>query len=185
VAGHRGDVEGVRRLLTDPDAAVRATALGALERCGDLSAADVGAALDDPDPAVRRRACEAATGFPGDTLPSLLPLLDDGDDSVVEVAAWACGERRPPEPGAVAALSRLVTTHGDPLVREAAVAALGATGAPEALPAILHATTDRATVRRRATIALAPHQGPEVEAALTRLRADRDPQTSQAAEDLT
>ena len=46
------------------------------------------------------------------------------------------------------------------------------------------ATTDIATVRRRAIIALAPYDGPEVEAALERARSDRDWQVRQAAEDL-
>ncbi|MFP3906108.1 MAG: hypothetical protein ACLFWR_03700, partial [Acidimicrobiales bacterium] len=49
---------------------------------------------------------------------------------------------------------------------------------------ILAATTDIATVRRRAVIALAPFEGPEVDAALERARTDRDWQVRQAAEDL-
>ena len=40
-------------------------------------------------------------------------------------------------------------------------------------------------VRRRAVIALAPFQGPAVDAALERARQDRDWQVRQAAEDLT
>ena len=54
-----------------------------------------------------------------------------------------------------------------------------------ALPTILTATTDIATVRRRAIIALAPFDGPEVDAALERALDDRDWQVRQAAEDLT
>ena len=50
--------------------------------------------------------------------------------------------------------------------------------------AILAATADKATVRRRAVIALAPFEGPEVDAALERARDDRDWQVRQAAEDL-
>jgi len=69
-------------------------------------------------------------------------------------------------------------------VREAAVAALGAIGAPAGLGAILAATSDKATVRRRAVIALAPFDGAEVQAALERARSDRDWQVRQAAEDL-
>jgi len=102
----------------------------------------------------------------------------------VALRTWACGERRPPEPGAVEALAALATGHDDALVREAAVAALGSIGDPAGLPAILTATADKATVRRRAVIALAPFDGPEVEAALARATDDRDWQVRQAAEDL-
>jgi HEAT repeat protein len=184
LAGHRGDAGAARELLDDPSGLVRSTALGALERLGALTGAMVARALADPDPLVRRRACEAGARFPGDEPPSLAAALDDPDPGLVEVAAWACGEREPPEPGVVTALSGLATAHDDPLVREAAVAALGAIGHPEGLPAILAATADRATVRRRAVIALAPFEGPEVEAALARARDDRDWQVRQAAEDL-
>jgi HEAT repeat protein len=70
-------------------------------------------------------------------------------------------------------------------VREAAVAALGAIGDAAGLPAILAATGDKATVRRRAVLALAPFGGDEVDAALARAREDRDWQVRQAAEDLS
>ena len=68
--------------------------------------------------------------------------------------------------------------------REAAVAALGAIGDPAGLPAILAATSDKPAVRRRAVLALAPFDGPEVDAALERALSDRDWQVRQAAEDL-
>jgi HEAT repeat protein len=103
----------------------------------------------------------------------------------VEVAAWASGEREPPEPGAVDALARLATGHEDALVREAAVAALGAIGDEAGRPAILTALSDKATVRRRAVLALAPFEGPDVDAALAAAREDRDWQVRQAAEDLS
>ena len=115
----------------------------------------------------------------------LLGLLDDADPSVVEMAAFACGEQgEAVAPDVVARLAELATGHEDALVREAAVAALGAIGAPAGLDAILAATGDKATVRRRAVIALAPFDGPEVQAALERARSDRDWQVRQAAEDL-
>ncbi len=41
---------------------------------------------------------------------------------------------------------------------------------PPALPAILTATADKPAVRRRAVLALAPFEGPEVDAALERAR---------------
>jgi len=187
VAGHRGDAANARRGATDPHPRVRETALGALARLGELGPDDVVGALADPDPGVRRRAAELAPSLPpadGRPAVSLLTLLDDADQTVVETAAFALGEQDPPEAGAVAALAAIVTGHDDALCREAAVAALGAIGDPAGLPAILIATTDRATVRRRAVIALAPFDGPEVTAALERARADRDWQVRQAAEDL-
>lgn len=185
LAGHQGDAAVARRGLNDPSPDVRATALGALERLGQLRQDDLTTALTDPAAVVRCRACEATALVPGDQPPSLLAMLASDASVVVEVAAWASGERQPPEPGIVLLLSQLATSHTDALVREAAVAALGSIGAQEGLPAILAAASDKATVRRRAVIALAPFDGPEVEAALTRARADRDWQVRQAAEDLS
>jgi HEAT repeat protein len=193
VAGHEGDAATARELLADPDPGVRATALGALARCGALLAAELDEARHDAEPAVRARVAEilagAGTGAAFATV-ALGPLLADPDPTVVEVAAWAAGERlgdpdRPaPEAGIVAVLSAVAGTHADALCREAAVAALGAIGDEAGLPAILAALEDKATVRRRAVIALAPFEGPEVDAALARALGDRDRQVRQAAEDL-
>ena len=185
MAGHGGDAEAARNGLGDEDGTVRATAIGALERLGELRAADLEAALRDVDAGVRRRAVEACAGRPGDEPPSLLPLLAVDDPALVEVAAWATGEREPPEPGAVDALAGLVDGHPDALVREAAVAALGAIGHEGGRAAILAALGDKATVRRRAVLALAPFEGPDVDAALAAAREDRDWQVRQAAEDLS
>ena len=82
-------------------------------------------------------------------------------------------------------LCAAATGHDDPLVRESAVAALGAVGDPRGLPAILAACADRPPIRRRAVLALAPFEGPEVDAALDRARVDSDWQVRQAAEDLS
>lgn len=185
LAGHEGDEAAARAGLADVDAGVRAAAIGALQRLGSLTAEELETALADPDPQVRRRACEAVAPRPGDRPPSLIGALTDPDPSVIEVAAWASGEREPAETGVVEALAGLATEHDDALVREAAVAALGSIGDPAGLPAILAAVADRATVRRRAVIALAPFEGPEVESALERARGDRDWQVRQAAEDLS
>lgn len=188
IAGHTGDVAGARRYLDDPDASVRAAALGGVHRAGGLEPGDLTTALADPDPSVRRRALELVAaltgGGPASTV-AIGALLADPDDTVVEVAAWACGEREPAEPGTLDALVALATGSPEPLVREAAVASLGSLGDPAGLPAILQATTDKATVRRRAVLALAPFEGPEVDAALERALTDRDWQVRQAAEDLT
>jgi HEAT repeat protein len=185
LAGHQGDAATARAGLSDDDPSVRATAIGALERLGALTPADITAALDDPAPTVQRRACEAAAILPGDAPPSLRDALASDDATIAEVAAWASGERQPPEPGIVPALAALATTHEDALVREAAVAALGSIGDETGLPAILAATSDKATVRRRAVLALAPFDGPEVDEALARASEDRDWQVRQAAEDLS
>lgn len=184
IAGHRGDVPTAVAALADDDPAVRATAIGALARLGALDADHVRLGLADADPVVRRRALTAATAFEGDVDRDLAALLADPDDTVVEVAAWALGERESSDPDAGDALQTIVRSHADALCREAAVAALGAIGDPAALDTILAATHDIATVRRRAVIALAPFDGPDVDAALEAAREDRDWQVRQAAEDL-
>lgn len=180
LAGHRQDPATARAALVEADPLVRMAALGALRRAGALTDADIEAALTDPDPRVVRRAITLAAARPG---VSIRDLLDAPDPATVEVAAWACGERLAAESEVVARLCELATRHGEPLVREAAVAALGALGDPAGLPAILAATHDKATVRRRAVIALAPFDGADVDDALRRAADDRDWQVRQAAED--
>ena len=192
LAGHTGDVATARSLLADDDAGVRASALGALHRLGELTRDELVVALGDADAGPRRRACEVAATFagaegtPADPVvaAAVATLLDDDEPTVVETAAWACGERPPAGAAVVARHAALAAEHDDALCREAAVAALGALGDPAGLPAILAATHDKATVRRRAVIALAPFEGPEVDEALERARDDRDWQVRQAAEDL-
>ncbi|MEY2424380.1 MAG: hypothetical protein QOI95_4447 [Acidimicrobiaceae bacterium] len=186
LAGHQGDEAAARSGLHDEDATVRATALGALARLGALTEADLTVALGDADGVVRGRVAEVApAAVPAPSAHALLrTLLTDRDFTVVEVAAWACGEVAIADPATVADLCALATGHGDALVREAAVAALGAIGDDVGLPAILAATTDKPAVRRRAVLALAPFEGPEVDEALARALTDRDWQVRQAAEDL-
>jgi HEAT repeat protein len=182
LAGHRDDVETARRALADEAASVRATALGALDRLGALRDEEVTAALTDPEAEVRRRACELAARRPR---LDCAAALSDPDPGVVEVAAWAAGERG--DPAAVDALSRLAapaTGHADPLCREAAVAALGAIGDPSGLLAVLAALDDKPAIRRRAALSLAAFSGPEVDTALDRCLTDRDWQVRQIAEDL-
>jgi len=148
----------------------------------------------DAEPAVRRRAGELAPAVaaiagasgPGAVVPELLDQLNDRDVTVVETAAWALGELTDDAiaAGAVIPLAKVARTHRDPLAREAAVAALGALGDDTGLPAILGACSDKPAVRRRAVLALAPFEGPEVEAAIDTALTDRDWQVRQAAEDL-
>lgn len=182
IAGHEGDEAAARALLDDDDPAVRATALGALARAGAVRAVDVEHALADADVGVRRRACEEAVSV---TDVDLVPLLADTDTSVVEAAAWALGERGADAAAAVNALVDVSRNHDDALCREAAVAALGAIGDQRGLEAVLAAAAgDRPAVRRRAVVALAAFDGPEVEQALRTALDDRDWQVRQAAEDL-
>ena len=103
---------------------------------------------------------------------------------MVEVAAWALGERGADSAAAVDELVGVAGSHDDPLCREAAVAALGAIGDERGLPAILAALSDKPAVRRRAVIALSPFEGPEVDAAMAAALDDRDWQVRQAAEEL-
>jgi HEAT repeat protein len=181
VAGHEGDATTARGLLDDPDAGVRERALGALARLGAADDELLGTMAADPDPRVRRRVAELEASAHGRGA-TLDVLLGDADPSVVEVAAWAAGERG--DAAFATRLAGLARDHEDPLVREAAVAALGAIGHPASLPAVLAALGDRATVRRRAVIALAAFEGPEVDRALEAACADRDWQVRQVAEDL-
>ena len=183
LAGHTGAVGPARTALGDPDPSLRVAALGALARRGQLSTAELRAGLEDPDPSVRRRAAELAAAHPaGEIGPELLAMLADRDALVAEMAAWSLGERTASD-RVIEALSAMALGHEDPLCRESAVAALGALGDPAGLPAILEATQDRPAIRRRAVIALAPFEGPEVDAALERALTDRDWQVRQAAED--
>ena len=181
VAGHRGDADVVMAHLADDDPGVREAALGALARIGSLTDAAVIAAFDDPAPGVRRRAATLAGTRPG---VGLLPLLHDADPTVVEVAAWACGEQEHADDATLTRLIALATGADDALVRESAAAALGAIGDARGLPAIIAATRDKPNVRRRAVLALAPFDGPDVEAAIDAALEDRDWQVRQAAEDL-
>jgi HEAT repeat protein len=71
----------------------------------------------------------------------------------------------------------------DKLVREAAVAALGAIGDHEAVPTLLDLITNGPPqIRRRCVAALSVFDGPEVEAALRAAAADRNPMVREAAE---
>lgn len=190
------DERTARAALDDPDPRVRAAAAGALVRAGSPSALGDhwSRATFDAHVIVRRRAAELSplvvqrsrgAGRRVRVEPRLVELLAD-DPEVAETAAWALGETAPDadDPGVVSALAVAARTHADALVREAAVAALGAIGDPRGLDAVLAACEDTIAIRRRAVLALAPFTGPTVDAALARAQADRDWQVRQAAEDL-
>ncbi len=187
VAGHGGDVAVARHGLIDPDPGVRAAAVSALARIGDLSATQCAQLLGDPVVAVRRAGIEAAlkvrgTGSRSALFDAVIHSLDDPDPLVVVAAVWFLAERRVPR--AVDALVAVARTHDDVRCREAAVAALGAIGDPAGLPTVLAALGDKATIRRRATVALAGFDDPRVEPALRQAATDRDWQVRQAADEL-
>lgn len=197
MAGHLGPEASARGGLASDDDRVQASALSALGRLGALTAGDISATLWCPSPRVRRQACQQAAkwGVVG-AMPEVLRALADADETVVEAACAALGELAGEAAGTfvedqegllpqvVEGLAGVAVGHRAPLVREAAVAALGAVGRPEGLAAVLKGTTDKPAVRRRAVIALAAFEGEEVERALVRARQDPDWQVRQAAEDL-
>lgn len=181
IAGHSGDEAAVRAALTHASGSVRDAALGAMARLGLLTNDLAVTAMSDKDARVRSRIAELSVDLPG---LDLAPLLDDHDPMVVEMAAWTCGEHETVADHIIEKLIQLCTEHEEPLVREAAVAALGAIGDDRGLKAILTACNDKPAVRRRAVLALAPFDGPEVKTALEAALEDRDWQVRQAAEDL-
>ena len=176
-----GDLAEVRKHRKDVDPTIRAAALGAQNRLDGLRTGDLVQALADPHPSVRCRALELAIAS---RTVEIAPHLDDEDDVVVETAAWALGERGTDEPETISQLCAVAREHEVSICREAAVAALGAIGAPEGLATILHAMKDRAPVRRRAVLALAPFADDDATQALRAALTDRDRQVRQAAEDL-
>lgn len=181
LAGHQGEATGATDALDHPDPAVRATAYAALDRRDALTDELLERALGDPAPTVRRRAAALAATRPG---APVAPLLDDPDPLVAEMAAWTLGEHEVVDPETVRRLITTATDHDDALVREAAIAALGAIGDPSALPAVLAGTRDKPAIRRRAVIALVAFEGPEVAEALETARTDRDWQVREAADEI-
>lgn len=158
-------------------------ALGALHRRKALTADQISTALQSPHTKVCIRALELAISYKDVPLDS---LLHHEDPLVAVTAAWAIGERgaNSASTKAVTALCELVRMHEDARVREAAVAALGTIGDPEALSTVIAATKDKVSVRRRAAVALAAFDDPLAELALSALLRDRDWQVRQIAEDL-
>jgi len=199
LAGLADDPDTARSLADDAEPVVRAAALGALARAGSLTDDELGLGLTDPHPSVRLRALEVLGGpaastdpLPDRLLDLLVGLLADPVADVVETACWAAGEHPGSADVLVTPVAAVAGTgpdgdrpgHPDHLCREAAVAALGALGHETGRPSVLAGLDQRATIRRRAVLALAAFEGDDVEAALTRALDDRDWQVRQAAEDL-
>jgi HEAT repeat protein len=171
--------------LTSANQRARILALRAAQRRRRLDASRWLRALRDDSAEVRR---ESLTLLAHDEIVdervvgAVTSALGDPDDLVVDAAAFAIGEHL-----LVSALDALVdvaANHRDARCREAAVAALGALGDDRGRGAILAALDDKAPVRRRAVVALANFEGPDVDAALSRAREDRDWQVRAAADQL-
>ena len=158
IAGHRADEPTARAAIADADPTTREFGFAALHRMQRLTDRDLADAMSDAAPSVRRRAALIAAHIPSTDLAA---LLDDSDATVVEAAAWAAGEHALSTDHIVNRLVSLATEASNALVREAAVAALGAIGDERGLPAILSGCRDKPAIRRRAVLALAPFDGPE------------------------
>ncbi len=188
VAGYRADGSldtFILERLGDDVARRRVLALRAAQRRGLVTDDVWSAALADVDVDVRREALTlvASAPLPGETiLEMLVAALVDDDALVVDAAVFALGEHL--HLRADDALIKVATTHEDPRCRESAIAALGAIGDDRARPAILGALEDKPAVRRRAIVALANFEGPEIEEALVRASEDRDWQVRAAVDQL-
>lgn len=178
-AGFTGDVATARAGLSHTESEVRASALRALHRQGEITDIELSTALLDDDPEVRRTAVECSAQFPSVLIHH---LLNDPDVFVAEMTAWSLGERPEPTDDELNALIESTTQHSEAVVREACASALGSIGDARGLPAILVACSDKPAVRRRAVLALAPFEGAEVEETLRTALDDRDWQVRQNAE---
>jgi HEAT repeat protein len=187
MAGYRGDDESgafIIEHLASPVARQRVLALRAATRRAITGEEQWRRALNDPEVDVRREALTLiAAATIDDSLLSVVSdrLLDD-DALVVDGAIFAVGEHL--YAPAVDALVTIATTHEDARCRESAIAALGALGDDRARPAIMAALQDKPAVRRRAIVALANFEGPDIDAALERASGDRDWQVRAAVDQL-
>ena len=192
-----GDLAGqqLAGALDDPAAAVRMTALELAACRSDVTAAAAASLLADDDHRVVETAAWAcgekvsasghapAVHAPAGHAPASghAPAVHAGAVHAGAVHADASGSETA---AVVEALVRVARSHADALCRESAVAALGAISDRAGLPAILAGLDDKPEVRRRAVIALAPFDGPEVDAALLRASTDRDKQVRAAVAEL-
>ena len=177
-----GEFQVVTEYLEHPEPDVRATALRVLDNEGKLEKGIVERSLSDS--AFKVRNALAYLISRNRDIPAMKFLLDE-DAEIVEVACWGIGERGDASAEVLDVLQSITESHSDSLCRESAVAALGALGNRDTLGSILKAVEDIATVRRRAVLALAPFDGPEVELAIAKALEDRDWQVRQAAEDIS
>jgi HEAT repeat protein len=172
----------IRSSLTSDLPRLRVLALRAAARRALLEDDDWASALGDVDAEVRRDAVNLVAyeeGTGSAVTARIIPLLDDEDPLVVDGAAFALGEKMCVE--AVERLCDVAQHHDDARCREAAVAALGVIGDERGRAAVLGALDDKPPVRRRAIVALANFEGPDIDAALEKASLDRDWQVRAAA----
>jgi HEAT repeat protein len=137
----------LREMAGSDDTETRVEAMHGFANWADDSALEpVVAALDDPQPAVRRAAVTAlaAIGVP-DALDALLPVLGDGDWSVREAAAASIGTF------AEDALDDVLEALADPKLETGAIRAL------THLPVASKAQAIRESARERIDLALCYH----------------------------
>ena len=142
LAFHRRGVSVPGHLLGAEDGEVAGLALGAAGRLGTLTESDVARHTAGPEAAVRRAAVEAAArqGVSG-----LLPHLRAAATRSVDpdpVACYYVGVLG--EASDAPALQALASAAADEAIRHAAVEALGALGAPEAMPVVIELMADDA-----------------------------------------
>jgi HEAT repeat protein len=163
----------------------RVLALRGLVRLNAMTPEQWRRVLGDVEPDVRRDALEQLahdTLEDESSLEIVVELLNDEDDLVVDAAAFALGEHL--YVGAVQRLCAIATDHDDARCRESAIASLGAIGDDRARGVILAALNDKAPIRRRAIVALANYEGPDIDAALEAASDDRDWQVRSAVSQL-
>ena len=181
LASHKGNAELLCTAFAHDNHHIRSLALHGLLKNNVLTDEQVRSAEVDPSRLVRHHLAQLGAVEPRINLSI---LLHDVDFAVAETAAWSLGERVDVTPDEFALLLEGGAHHDHAIVRESCIAALGAIGNPRAVPVILEGCNDKPAVRRRAILALAPFDGPEVTAALEKALLDRDWQVRQAAEDL-
>jgi len=181
LASHEGNPELLCTAFAHDNDHIRSLALHGLLKNNVLTDEHIRRAEVDPSRLVRHRLAQLGAVEPRI---NLSVLLHDVDFAVAETAAWSLGERVNVTAEEFALLLEGGAHHDHAIVRESCIAALGAIGDPRAVPIILQGCTDKPAVRRRAILALAPFDGPEVTTALEKALLDRDWQVRQAAEDL-
>ena len=142
-------------------------------------------ALRDSDVEVRRDALQQLAHAPLEDKSVLIEvegMLGDEDALVVEGAAFALGEHL--DVNAVQTLCNVAKDHDDARCRESAIAALGAIGDDRARSTIIASLKDKPPIRRRAIVALANFEGPDIDAALDEAGEDRDWQVRSAVTQL-
>ena len=162
----------------------RVLAMRGLARREAVATAVWSTALTDVNVDVRREALTllAQASLEDEVLALVRASLLDEDALVVDAAAFALGEFV--DESAVEELCRVAASHEDARCRESAIAALGAIGDDRAREVIIGALDDKPPVRRRAIVALANYEGPDIEAALERASEDRDWQVRAAVSQL-